>query len=107
MATKKNTKSAPAKKAGRTAAFSRGEEDSDTDQASGATTEPQGPQECLPCRGVGTVISNLGGEPNAVTCPWCEGGGVRLTGMDAQSRWSAEQPEASGGGAEEASEEAA
>jgi hypothetical protein len=33
------------------------------------------------------VISNLGGEAKAVTCPWCGGGGVRLADVDAQARW--------------------
>jgi len=39
---------------------------------------------CAPCRGTGTVISNLGGTAQPVTCPWCEGGGVQLPGNDAQ-----------------------
>jgi hypothetical protein len=41
----------------------------------------------MACRGTGRVISNLGGTPSTVTCPWCEGGGVRLQGIDAQARW--------------------
>jgi hypothetical protein len=41
----------------------------------------------MPCRGSGKVISSLGGTPSTVTCPWCEGGGVRLAGIDAQSKW--------------------
>lgn len=41
----------------------------------------------MPCRGTGKVISNLGDSPSAVTCPWCEGGGVRIAGIDAQARW--------------------
>jgi hypothetical protein len=41
----------------------------------------------MPCRGSGKVISNLGGEPSTVNCPWCEGGGVRLPGIDAQAKW--------------------
>jgi hypothetical protein len=45
------------------------------------------PRECMPCRGSGQVISNLGGSPTKVTCPWCEGGGVRLAGVDAQASW--------------------
>jgi hypothetical protein len=36
------------------------------------------------------VISNLGGSPKNVTCPWCEGGGVRIAGIDAQAHWSGE-----------------
>jgi hypothetical protein len=49
--------------------------------------DSHGPRECMPCRGAGELISNLGGEPSTVTCPWCEGGGVRLAGIDAQARW--------------------
>jgi hypothetical protein len=41
----------------------------------------------MACRGTGRVISNLGGSPSTVTCPWCEGGGVRVPGIDAQERW--------------------
>jgi hypothetical protein len=44
----------------------------------------------MPCRGSGKVISNLGGSPSTVTCPWCEGGGVRIAGIDAQAHWSGE-----------------
>jgi DnaJ-class molecular chaperone len=44
-------------------------------------------EECMPCRGTGRVISNLGGTPNTVTCPWCKGSGVRVTGVDAQASW--------------------
>ena len=43
----------------------------------------------MPCRGTGKVISNLGGTPSTVTCPWCEGGGVRIPGIDAQAKWPA------------------
>jgi DnaJ-class molecular chaperone len=45
------------------------------------------PRECMPCRGTGQVISNLGGTPSNVACPWCGGGGIRLAEVDAQSRW--------------------
>jgi DnaJ-class molecular chaperone len=55
----------------------------------GATEEAHEPRECMPCRGSGKVISNLGGSPSTVTCPWCEGGGVRISGVDAQARWTA------------------
>jgi hypothetical protein len=41
----------------------------------------------MPCRGTGKVVSNLGGESRQVTCPWCQGGAVRLTGIDAQAAW--------------------
>ena len=40
---------------------------------------------CAPCRGTGGLISNLGGEPSTVTCPWCDGGGMQLSGHDAQA----------------------
>jgi hypothetical protein len=45
------------------------------------------PRECMPCRGSGRVVSNLGGEPSTVTCPWCAGGGIRVPGSDAQAGW--------------------
>ncbi len=41
----------------------------------------------MPCRGTGQVISNLGGTPSKIACPWCDGGGVRLADVNAQSRW--------------------
>ena len=41
----------------------------------------------MPCRGSGKVISNLGGSLSTVDCPWCQGGGVRLAGIDAQAHW--------------------
>jgi hypothetical protein len=41
----------------------------------------------MACRGSGHVISNLGGTPKSVTCPWCEGSGSRREGIDAQSAW--------------------
>jgi DnaJ-class molecular chaperone len=43
--------------------------------------------DCMPCRGTGKVISNLGGESRQVPCPWCEGSGVRTSGIDAQAAW--------------------
>jgi DnaJ-class molecular chaperone len=52
-----------------------------------AVETAHGPRECMPCRGTGKLISNLGGEPSTVVCPWCDGGGVRLTGVDAQVKW--------------------
>ena len=39
---------------------------------------------CLACRGTGKVRSGLGGTPHEVTCPWCEGTGHRIPGLDAQ-----------------------
>jgi hypothetical protein len=41
----------------------------------------------MACRGSGRVISNLGGAPSTLTCPWCDGGGVRVVDIDAQARW--------------------
>jgi len=46
-----------------------------------------GPRECMACRGTGQVISSLGGTASSVSCPWCGGGGVRLSEVDAQARW--------------------
>ena len=43
------------------------------------------PRECMACRGSGRVISNLGGTPSTITCPWCGGSGVRVAGIDAQA----------------------
>ena len=51
-----------------------------TDQTAAVAAQP-----CAPCRGTGQVISNLGGTPQQVTCPWCEGGGARLPEHDAQA----------------------
>jgi DnaJ-class molecular chaperone len=42
------------------------------------------PRECSACRGTGRVISNLGGTPHEVPCPWCEGTGRFIPGHDAQ-----------------------
>jgi hypothetical protein len=41
----------------------------------------------MACRGSGQVISNLGGTPSQVTCPWCAGSGVRAPDIDAQTGW--------------------
>jgi DnaJ-class molecular chaperone len=57
-----------------------------------ATTDeiqPGEPLPCAPCRGTGRLISNLGGTPTPVTCPWCEGGGVMLPEHHAQAARSA------------------
>ena len=51
---------------------------------SDATHEPR---ECMACRGTGRVISNLGGSPSTVECPWCGGGGLRPAEVDAQAHW--------------------
>jgi len=41
----------------------------------------------MACRGTGRVISNLGGSPKTVPCPWCEGTGLRPAEIDAQAHW--------------------
>jgi hypothetical protein len=41
----------------------------------------------MACRGSGQVISNLGGTPSTLDCPWCGGSGTRVPGVDAQARW--------------------
>ncbi len=41
----------------------------------------------MACRGTGQVISNLGGTPSTLACPWCDGAGVRAPDIDAQARW--------------------
>ena len=56
-----------------------------------------GPRECMPCRGSGRVISNLGGTPRTLECPWCQGGGVRLAGVDAQAHWREQGADAAAG----------
>jgi hypothetical protein len=43
----------------------------------------------MACRGTGQVISNLGGAPSTLACPWCGGSGERQPGSDAQARWQA------------------
>jgi hypothetical protein len=53
----------------------------------------------MPCRGTGQVISNLGGTPSMVACPWCGGGGMRAVGVDAQARWLHADGEPAGTGA--------
>jgi DnaJ-class molecular chaperone len=55
--------------------------------------ESHGPRECMPCSGSGQLISNLGGTPSKVQCPWCGGGGVRVAGTDAQAAWPANELE--------------
>jgi hypothetical protein len=54
--------------------------------------EANEPQACMPCRGTGQVTSHLGGTPKLITCPWCDGGGVRLTAIDAQAAWPENPP---------------
>lgn len=57
--------------------------DSDTAPPAGAAAR------CSPCRGSGQVISNLGGTPSRVPCPWCDGTGTQIAGHDAQAARSA------------------
>jgi DnaJ-class molecular chaperone len=40
---------------------------------------------CSPCRGTGSVISQLGGQVSRVSCPWCDGTGRQLPAHDAQA----------------------
>jgi hypothetical protein len=41
----------------------------------------------MACRGTGRLVSQLGGTESAVTCPWCEGSGLRPAEIDAQAHW--------------------
>jgi DnaJ-class molecular chaperone len=54
--------------------------DSEADEA-----QPAEPKPCAPCRGTGKLNSNLGGTPQEVECPWCDGTGVFMPGHDAQA----------------------
>ncbi len=61
----------------------------------------------MACRGSGRVISNLGGTASEVSCPWCEGSGMRVPGIDAQAGWAAQRAsEADAGGVEQAQDAA-
>jgi DnaJ-class molecular chaperone len=62
----------------------------DEQDLAGATHEPR---ECMACRGTGRVISNLGGSPSTVQCPWCEGSGLRPATIDAQAHWAGQLPD--------------
>jgi len=53
--------------------------------AAGPSDGTLDPTRCRACRGSGSVISGLGGEPREVACPWCEGGGLWLADHDAQA----------------------
>ncbi|HEY7962379.1 MAG TPA: hypothetical protein VID29_10690 [Solirubrobacteraceae bacterium] len=61
----------------------------DKDGGGDRAEDSHGPQECMPCRGTGKVISNLGGKASTIVCPWCEGEGTRNPAADAQARFSA------------------
>jgi DnaJ-class molecular chaperone len=56
------------------------------------------PRECMACRGTGRVISNLGGTPSTVECPWCSGSGLRPAEVDAQAHWGEAGAEGSAAG---------
>ncbi|HTB50045.1 MAG TPA: hypothetical protein VK701_03640 [Solirubrobacteraceae bacterium] len=73
-------KQASAKRPRRGSSPGEGEED----ELDSVATESSEPRVCMPCHGSGKVISNLNGEAREVTCPWCRGGGERLSGFDAQ-----------------------
>ena len=60
-------------------------------------------ESCRACRGTGKVISNLGGSPSEVDCPWCEGTGKFIAEHDAQAHWGPQKPAE---GSEEAPESA-
>ncbi|MFZ1154929.1 MAG: hypothetical protein WAN93_08500 [Solirubrobacteraceae bacterium] len=75
-----------AKRAGKSSSPAGGE----GGEGDSAAEEAREPQPCMPCHGTGKVISNLDEHSRKITCPWCRGGGVRLTGVDAQE-WQQEQ----------------
>jgi len=50
-----------------------------------AQAEADDPGRCRACRGTGRVISNKGGSPHDVPCPWCEGTGRFIPEHDAQA----------------------
>jgi hypothetical protein len=51
-----------------------------------STSEPEhDPNQCTACRGTGALLSGKGGTPHEVRCPWCEGTGTRIPGIDAQA----------------------
>ncbi|MDO8210827.1 hypothetical protein [Conexibacter sp. CPCC 206217] len=49
-----------------------------------SSDEPIPDDQCRACRGSGRVISGLGGTPNEITCPWCEGSGTYIPEHNAQ-----------------------
>ena len=58
-------------------------------------------ESCRACHGTGKVISNLGGSPSEVDCPWCEGTGKFIPEHDAQVHWGGEKaPDEPAGGPE-------
>jgi DnaJ-class molecular chaperone len=69
----------------------------DDEETSESATAEAADEPCMPCRGNGSVISNKGGTPQTVECPWCRGTGIRIPGHDAQAHWGSP---GEGGGAE-------
>jgi hypothetical protein len=53
----------------------------------GNAGQQEGVRQCMPCRGTGKVISNLGGKRTELPCPWCGGTGTRQLAVDAQAAW--------------------
>jgi DnaJ-class molecular chaperone len=49
-------------------------------------------ESCRACHGTGKVISNLGGSPSEVDCPWCDGTGKFIAEHDAQAHWGPQKP---------------
>ncbi len=78
-------------------------EGTDAQELTEATHEPR---ECMACRGTGRVISNLGGTPSTVDCPWCSGSGLRPAEVDAQEHWGQGQGSADGRDADAGSDPA-
>jgi DnaJ-class molecular chaperone len=72
------------------------DEDAESPAASGAGAAAQKPAEdrsqCTPCRGTGKLVSNLGGTPHDVVCPWCDGSGLFQQDRDAQEYAGRETP---------------
>ncbi len=60
---------------------------SDGGDSEGQAGTAHEPRECMACRGTGRVISNLGGTPSELPCPWCAGARVRVADIDAQAAW--------------------
>ena len=65
----------------------RGDRDDSAPDGDAGAEGSHEPRECTACDGKGQVISNLGGSPSKVSCPWCGGTGVRADDVDAQTRW--------------------
>jgi hypothetical protein len=63
-----------------------------------ADQEPPADVPCSACRGTRRVISNLGGSPHEVVCPWCDGSGRRLPAHNAQERGGVDRGDGGGDG---------